>query len=155
MLLAVSPFEDREIRAPYVMSGYFGNPEATAEAFTADGLLRTGDLGRRRPDGNLAAVVPVDHPTFQDVGFAFVEPRPGMVVTAEALRDYLKDRIANYKAPKTFEIRGELPKLPNSKIDKLSLRAAAALSRATWRNAAGYEVDVGAVAPPPELPIET
>jgi acyl-CoA synthetase (AMP-forming)/AMP-acid ligase II len=148
-----------QIRAPYVMSGYFRNPQATAEAFTADGFLRTGDLGVRRADGNLvfvgrlkemfksggynvypveieqaisehpavalAAVVPVDHPKFQEVGFAFVETRPGMSVTGDELREYLKGRIANYKVPKSFVVQETLPKLPNSKIDKMSLRAIA------------------------------
>ena len=45
-----------QIRAPYVMSGYFNNPAATAEAFTADGFLRTGDLGLIRDDGNVVFV---------------------------------------------------------------------------------------------------
>jgi acyl-CoA synthetase (AMP-forming)/AMP-acid ligase II len=74
----------------------------------------------------LAAVVPMEHPTFQEVGMAFVEPRPGASVTGDELRDFLKARIANYKVPKAFEIQAELPKLPNSKIDKMSLRALAA-----------------------------
>ncbi len=32
-------------RGPTVFSGYRGNPQATADAFTSDGFFRTGDLG--------------------------------------------------------------------------------------------------------------
>lgn len=149
-----------QVRGPYIMSGYFRNPTATAEAFTPDGFLKTGDLGVRRPDGNvvfagrlkemfksggynvypveveqaicehpaaqLAAVVAAPHPTFQEVGHAFVEVAPGQTLDAEALRAFLRERIANYKIPKNFTISAELPKLPNGKLDKLSLKAEAA-----------------------------
>ncbi|HEX7737463.1 MAG TPA: acyl-CoA synthetase [Ktedonobacteraceae bacterium] len=40
-----------EIRGPHVFSGYWNRPEATAEAFAADGWFKTGDLGWRSSDG--------------------------------------------------------------------------------------------------------
>lgn len=42
------------LRAPSVMDGYLHDPDATAATLTADGWLRTGDLGRVEPaDGAL------------------------------------------------------------------------------------------------------
>lgn len=40
-----------EIRGPSVMTGYYGDAEATGAAFTEDGFLRTGDLGTLTGDG--------------------------------------------------------------------------------------------------------
>ncbi|MBX0328163.1 long-chain fatty acid--CoA ligase [Oscillochloris sp. ZM17-4] len=39
------------VRGPQLMKGYWGRPEETAEALTADGWLRTGDVARMTPDG--------------------------------------------------------------------------------------------------------
>lgn len=144
-----------QVRGPYSMSGYFGREEETREAFTADGYLRTGDLGVEREDGNfafvgrlkemfksggyniypveielalcghpaigMAAVLPVPHPVFQEVGHAFIEAAPGLVDEAD-LRAFLKSRLANYKIPKSFSFEAELPRLPNMKIDKQRLK---------------------------------
>ncbi len=41
-----------QIKGPTMMLEYADNPEATAKAFTADGFLRTGDLGYMRADGS-------------------------------------------------------------------------------------------------------
>ena len=148
-----------QVRGPYVMSGYFGNPTATAEAFTPDGFLKTGDLGLIREDGNvvfvgrlkemfksggynvypveieqaicehplvsLAAVVAVDDPKFQEVGYAFVQPVQGAGVTGDEIKQFLRERIANYKIPKTIEIELLLPTLPNGKLDKMLLKTRA------------------------------
>jgi malonyl-CoA/methylmalonyl-CoA synthetase len=40
-----------QIRGPHVCKGYWRQPDKTAAAFTADGWLRTGDMGLREPDG--------------------------------------------------------------------------------------------------------
>jgi malonyl-CoA/methylmalonyl-CoA synthetase len=45
-----------EVRGPSVFRGYLGRPDATADAFTADGWFRTGDVGAFDDDGSLALV---------------------------------------------------------------------------------------------------
>ena len=59
---------------------------------------------------------------FGEVGHAFVEPRPGTTLDAAELDAWCRERLANYKIPKTFEIRSELPRLPIGKIDKQTLK---------------------------------
>lgn len=48
-----APYEAGEIvlRGEQIMQGYYKRPDETAKAFTADGWLRTGDLGYRDDDG--------------------------------------------------------------------------------------------------------
>ena len=42
------------LKGGQVFKGYWRNPEATQEAFTADGYFRTADVGEIGPDGTLA-----------------------------------------------------------------------------------------------------
>ena len=45
-----------QVRGWNVMKGYCNNPEANAKAFSADGWLRTGDLGELTSDGRLRMI---------------------------------------------------------------------------------------------------
>jgi 4-coumarate--CoA ligase len=53
--VVLEPGEEGElcISGPQVMRGYLNRPDATRQAFTADGFLRTGDLARISEDGNI------------------------------------------------------------------------------------------------------
>lgn len=153
-----------QMRGDWLFSGYFGRPDATAEAFTGDGWFRTGDLAELTAEGNvrlvgrrkemfksggynvfpleveqaiealdgvvMAVVVPVPDDTFHEVGHAFVVMGEGKFEPDE-IRQRLRERLANYKIPKHFEIVGELPMLPIGKVDRLALkeRARAAIRR--------------------------
>jgi malonyl-CoA/methylmalonyl-CoA synthetase len=48
--------QEIEVRGPNVFAGYLARPDANAEAFTADGWFRTGDIGRLDDDGYLSII---------------------------------------------------------------------------------------------------
>ncbi len=45
--------DELQVRGPSVMQGYWNRPDATAEIFTHDGWLRTGDVVSLYPDGHI------------------------------------------------------------------------------------------------------
>lgn len=47
----LSDEEELQVRGPNVFPGYWRNPEATAQVFTEDGWLRTGDIAGRDDEG--------------------------------------------------------------------------------------------------------
>ncbi|MGZ4352142.1 MAG: class I adenylate-forming enzyme family protein [Gaiellaceae bacterium] len=54
--LRIGELGEVQFRGPSVIPGYWEDPAATAEAFTPDGWLRTGDVGRLDEDGYLFLV---------------------------------------------------------------------------------------------------
>jgi fatty acid CoA ligase FadD9 len=44
------------VHSPHTISGYFGDPEASAAALDAEGFFRTGDLGERLADGTIRVI---------------------------------------------------------------------------------------------------
>jgi fatty-acyl-CoA synthase len=159
-LTEVTPGEPGEvvISGPNVMKGYWGLPDATADAFSAGGLLRSGDVATVDEDGYVYIVdrlkdmiisggeniypaevenVLYQHPTvaecavigvpderWGEVGKAFVVPRPGAAADAAPLLEFLTERLAKYKVPRTVEFTDSLPRTASGKVLKSRLRRA-------------------------------
>ncbi|WP_435203312.1 long-chain-fatty-acid--CoA ligase [Janibacter sp. GS2] len=78
------------------------------------------------PDVLECAVVGVPHPEMgEDVGAA-VSLREGAAGDVDEIRQYVKDRIASYKYPRTVWVLDELPKGPTGKILKREIHAPSA-----------------------------
>lgn len=144
------------LRGDMLMKGYWNNPEATQEAFDAEGWFYTGDLAWMDENGCLhlagrksemyksggenvfpreveavlesypgvlgVAVIGVPDPIYSEVGQAYLLMRPGETAESEALRAHCRASLANFKVPKHFVLREQMPLLPNGKIDKRALR---------------------------------
>lgn len=69
-----------------------------------------------------AAVVGVPHPTWGEVGVAFVVLRPQRSATPDELAEFLAGRLAKYKVPREFQFVESLPRTPYGKVVKGELR---------------------------------
>ncbi len=129
--LALGEVGEILIRGHNVMKGYWRNPEATAEAISAEGWFRSGDLARMDEEGYFFIVdrkkdliirggYNVYPREIEEVGAA-VAFKPGAVATAEELRDFVKEQMAAYKYPRLVWFVDELPKTATGKILKREL----------------------------------
>jgi fatty-acyl-CoA synthase len=76
------------------------------------------------PDVLEVAVVARPDEKWGEVPIAFVAPKPGHELSQDTIIDYVKQRIAHYKAPKAVHF-GPLPKTSTGKVRKHELRATA------------------------------
>lgn len=153
---AIGEVGEIQARGQLTFVGYFADPVATAEAFSADGWLHTGDLAMYRADGNVVLqgrskemiksggynVYPREveqlletHPGIaQVVVVGMPDERYGEAVHAviscsdatvnvEELKDLCRQKLANYKVPKSFRVIPAFPLLSNGKIDRVGTRS--------------------------------
>jgi len=69
------------------------------------------------------SIVGVPDPVLGEVVMAFVIPKAGASLTAQEIRDFAKDQIANFKIPKYVEIVGEFPLTGSAKVQKFKQKA--------------------------------
>lgn len=74
------------------------------------------------PDVQLSAVIARPDPDFHEVGVAFVQLSPASTTTSDQLREWCRDKLANFKIPKEFLFLESLPLLPVGKVDKNALK---------------------------------
>lgn len=145
-----------QVKGPGVFREYWGKPETTAAAFTADGWFRTGDvamlnkgsykiLGRMSVDiiksgGYKISALEIEevlrtHPRISDCAVVGI-PDPewdeiiaaGLVLTdkapiePEALKAWLRERLAAYKIPRRYLVLADLPRNAMGKVTKQALK---------------------------------
>jgi acyl-CoA synthetase (AMP-forming)/AMP-acid ligase II len=76
----------------------------------------------RHPSVQEAAVVGLPDKKWGEAPHAFVILKPGQSASAEALREFTRERLAHFKAPHTVTFVDELPKTATGKIQKYVLR---------------------------------
>jgi acyl-CoA synthetase (AMP-forming)/AMP-acid ligase II len=145
-----------QVRGYNVMQGYFGDPEATADAIDEDGWLSTGDIGLIDDKGSVrivdrlkdmylvggfnaypaeiervmlqheaiaqVAVVGVPDERLGEVGTAFVVPRTGARLDEASVIAWCRERLANFKVPRSLTFVDSLPVNASGKVLKTELR---------------------------------
>ena len=75
------------------------------------------------PEVAEATVLGVDDEQYGQRLVAFVVLTDGSAVTEDALKQHVRDNLANYKVPRSITVLGELPRNSTGKIDRRELKA--------------------------------
>lgn len=154
----ISPEGEILVKSPGTMMGYYKNPEETKASFTADGFLKTGDLGEidemgrlkitgrakelfKTSKGKYVAPAPIEnlianHPRIEAcvvTGSGFPQPH-GVVMLSEdaqaAIKNGAKETIEKELAEHLKEVNKKLPE-----YEHLSFLA---VTNATWMPENGF-----------------
>ena len=151
-VLAAGEQGELELRGPSLLLEYYGNPQASKDAFTADGWFRSGDLGYLEADGRFGDVLRLGGflTSPQEIE-AVLEAEPsvagaqvvgvnldgepvavGFVIASDQaefredeLREWCRSRLAGYKVPRRIFRIDEFPTTPSAngtKIQRTKLR---------------------------------
>jgi len=139
-----------------IMSGYWQNPEKTAESLDTDGWMHTGDLATIDDDGYCSIVgrikdmikrggesiypkeiedVLFTHPDIQqaqvfgipdqkygELVCAWIVPRDGATLSADAVKSFCKEQFAHFKVPAHVFFKETLPMTVSGKPQKFIMR---------------------------------
>jgi fatty-acyl-CoA synthase len=133
-------YNDPEATAAAMRGGWFHSGDAAV--VHADGYLEVRDHLKdviisggenistievegvllQHPAVREAAVVGMPHERWGEAPHAFVVLHPGAAVSEAEIRDFVRDRLAHFKAPQWVTFVAELPKTATGKIQKFVLR---------------------------------
>lgn len=126
----------KDFHAGYMSSGDVGYVDADGRLFVVgrdDEMIVSGGENvypievektlTAHPDVAEAAVIGVDDEQYGQRLAAFVVPVPGRSATVDALKQHVRDNLANYKVPREIAIVDELPRSSTGKILRNELQA--------------------------------
>jgi HIP---CoA ligase len=106
--------------------GYIRITDRMKEMFIVGGFnaypAEIENMINEHPAVGQVAVIGVPDERMGEVGYAFVIPRLNAAVDTDELRAWCREKMANYKVPRTFEIVTELPLNATGKVAKDTLR---------------------------------
>jgi acyl-CoA synthetase (AMP-forming)/AMP-acid ligase II len=109
--------------------GYIRITDRTKDMFIVGGFnaypAEIENMINEHPAVGQVAVIGIPDDRMGEVGYAFVIPRRNATITPDELRTWCRDKMANYKVPRYFEIVDELPLNASGKVLKYELRTRA------------------------------
>ena len=106
--------------------GYITITDRTKDMFIVGGFnaypAEIENMINEHPSVASVAIIGVPDDRMGEVGYAYVIPRLNATINPDELRAWCRDKMANYKVPRYFEIVDEVPHNVGGKVLKYELR---------------------------------